>query len=56
MFYKAVKRFLDILFSIILLILLSPVMLLTAIAVKIDSRGPALFCQERLGIKQRFSA
>lgn len=53
MFYKAVKRFLDVLFSIILLILLSPVMLLTAIAVKIDSRGPALFCQERLGYKTK---
>lgn len=53
MFYKAVKRFLDIIFSIVLLIILLPIMLLTALAIKIDSRGPVLFRQERLGYHKK---
>ena len=42
MFYNFAKRFFDILFSIILLIVFMPVILLTAIAIKLDSRGPVL--------------
>lgn len=53
MLYKAVKRFLDIFFSFILLIILLPIMLLTALAIKIDSRGPVLFRQERLGYRKK---
>lgn len=47
--YKVVKRIMDFLLSLILLIVLSPVMLIVAIAVKIDSKGPVLFKQERSG-------
>lgn len=47
--YKVVKRVVDFLLSLILLIILSPIMLIVAIAVKIDSKGPALFKQERSG-------
>jgi len=43
------KRLLDLLLSLIAIVLLSPVMLLTAIAVRLDSPGPALFLQPRLG-------
>lgn len=43
------KRALDILASLVLLLLLSPVILLTAIAVRLDSRGPALYLQKRVG-------
>jgi Undecaprenyl-phosphate glucose phosphotransferase len=43
------KRAFDIVFSLIGIILFSPVMLLTAIAVKLDSRGPVLFKQKRHG-------
>ena len=39
---QALKRAFDIVGSSVLLILLSPVMLLTAIAIKLDSRGPVL--------------
>lgn len=43
-----VKRFIDILLSSIAVIILSPLMLIIAVAVKLDSNGPALFKQERL--------
>ncbi|MBU0755587.1 MAG: sugar transferase [Planctomycetes bacterium] len=43
------KRFFDITGSAIMLILFSPVMLLTALAIKITSRGPVIFRQQRVG-------
>lgn len=43
------KRIFDIIFSIIGIILFSPIMLLTAIAIKLDSRGPVFFKQKRHG-------
>ncbi|HVZ67351.1 MAG TPA: sugar transferase [Patescibacteria group bacterium] len=42
MLYDFTKRILDIIFSIILLILFSPIFLITAIAIKLDSPGPVL--------------
>lgn len=45
----AMKRIGDILLSMVLLILLSPVMLVIAIGVKVSSPGPVLFRQERIG-------
>ena len=45
----AVKRVLDIIFSIALLIFLAPLIALTAIAVRIDSAGPILYRQTRVG-------
>ena len=45
----ATKRALDILTSTIGLVLASPVLLLVAIAVKLTSKGPALYHQERVG-------
>ena len=50
MYKNCVKRILDILISLIALILLSPVLLITAIAVKLDSKGSAIFRQTRLGL------
>ena len=44
-----VKRFLDYLFSLLAIILLSPFMTLTAIAVKISSSGSIIYKQERIG-------
>ena len=43
-----VKRFFDVVFSLALLVLASPVMLLIAIAVKACDGGPVLFTQDRL--------
>lgn len=39
--------------ALLLLILLSPVLLLIALAIKLESRGPVLFVQERLGLRKR---
>ncbi|MBO7657082.1 sugar transferase [Candidatus Saccharibacteria bacterium] len=47
--YKVVKRVLDVLFAFIALVILSPVFLIVAILIKIDSPGPVLFKQERVG-------
>ena len=43
------KRAFDVIFSLIGVILFSPVMLATAIAIKLDSKGPVLFKQQRHG-------
>ena len=47
--YLHIKRILDIIFSFIGIIILSPIFLLVAIAIKIDSKGPVIFKQKRLG-------
>lgn len=50
MYERYVKRILDFIFAIILLIILSPIMLIAAIAIKIeDPKGPVLFKQKRPG-------
>lgn len=49
MYYKYVKRLLDIFISLIGIIILSPLLLITAIFIKIDSKGPVIFKQKRLG-------
>lgn len=46
--YRFLKRAFDIFASVIAVILLSPVFLIIAIAIRIDSKGPVLFRQERL--------
>ena len=43
------KRSLDVLLSIVLLLVMIPVLLVVALAVKLDSRGPVLFRQNRYG-------
>lgn len=43
------KRSFDIIFSLLGIILLSPIMIATAIAIKLDSKGPVLFKQDRHG-------
>jgi exopolysaccharide biosynthesis polyprenyl glycosylphosphotransferase len=50
-YYLRLKRFIDLLLSSIFLIATTPIMLLTAIVIKIDSKGPIFFAQERLGLK-----
>jgi Undecaprenyl-phosphate glucose phosphotransferase len=45
-----VKRTIDIAGSLILLIILSPIMMLVAMLVKLDSAGPVFFTQERMGL------
>ncbi|WP_373797379.1 sugar transferase [Jeotgalibaca porci] len=54
MFYLKIKRVIDFVLSSIGLILLSPVFLLLIIAIKIDSPGPVLFKQKRVGIQKQY--
>ena len=43
------KRCFDFLFSLLLLIVISPLLVIVAIAIKVESPGPVIFKQERLG-------
>ena len=47
--YKNVKRALDVTFSLLGTAVSSPILLAVAAAIKIDSKGPVIFKQERLG-------
>jgi exopolysaccharide biosynthesis polyprenyl glycosylphosphotransferase len=44
------KRALDLIVAVILGVILSPILLLIALAIRITSRGPVLFRQERIGL------
>jgi exopolysaccharide biosynthesis polyprenyl glycosylphosphotransferase len=48
-----IKRAMDIVLSAALLVILSPLFLITAIAIKLDSPGPVLYLQERIGLNKR---
>ena len=49
-FYEALKRLMDIVFSLILLILFSPLILIVSAAIKLDTKGPILAdTPERVG-------
>lgn len=47
--YSAVKRGLDFVFATVFLILLAPLFVVVAIAIKLDSKGPVFFRQTRTG-------
>jgi lipopolysaccharide/colanic/teichoic acid biosynthesis glycosyltransferase len=51
--YLLGKRFMDLALAGTVLIVLSPLMLLVALAIRLDSPGPALFVQERVGARPR---
>jgi exopolysaccharide biosynthesis polyprenyl glycosylphosphotransferase len=50
---QAVKRLVDVLGAFVGICLLSPLLLLIAIAVKVTSKGPVLFVQKRYGYRRR---
>lgn len=52
-FKFAAKRAFDVVVSALLIVLLSPVLLATAIAIKLDSRGPVFFRHRRIGMRGR---
>jgi exopolysaccharide biosynthesis polyprenyl glycosylphosphotransferase len=47
---KKLKRLMDILLSLILIIITFPITLLTSIAIKLESKGPIFYRQERMGM------
>jgi Undecaprenyl-phosphate glucose phosphotransferase len=51
--YCVGKRIFDIVFSIFAILLSSPLMLVIALAIKLTSRGPVLFSQERISLNGR---
>lgn len=48
--YLLIKRIADILFSLFLLIVISPILVVVAILIKLESKGPVFFKQKRLGL------
>lgn len=50
MYRKFGKRAIDTVLSLLALVILSPLLLITAIAIKLSSPGPVLFQQQRLGL------
>jgi len=50
---RLLKRTTDLLISFTMLIALIPVIILTAILIKLDSKGPVFFSQERVGEKRK---
>ena len=46
---RAAKRLFDIFVALLALTVISPILLIIAIAIKLDSKGPVLFTQERVG-------
>ena len=48
-----VKRLIDILGAVVLIIVFSPFMLIAAIGIKLTSKGPLIFKQERVGLHNR---
>ncbi|EGD30839.1 sugar transferase [Streptococcus sanguinis] len=51
--YKFFKRTLDIVLSFLGMIVLSPFFLLLVLAIKLDSKGPVLFKQKRIGLHKK---
>jgi len=47
--YLKIKRLIDIILSLIGIVVLSPIFLILIIAIKIESKGPVLFKQKRIG-------
>jgi O-antigen biosynthesis protein WbqP len=52
--YLKIKRLFDIILSILGIIVLSPIFLILIIAIKLDSPGPVLFKQKRVGIHKTY--
>ena len=50
MYRKTIKRILDFILALIILLIFWPLYLLLFLAIKIDSRGPVFFSQKRVGI------
>ena len=49
MYRNVIKRLLDVIFAWVILVVSAPVLLLIALAVRLDSKGPAVFAQRRIG-------
>lgn len=53
LFNRMLKRTFDVLFSVLAIIIVSPIMILTAIMIKLTSLGPVIFKQKRVGLNKK---
>jgi len=51
--YFVLKRIMDVIISTISLVVFSPMLLFIALVIKLDSKGPVLFRQERVGLNEQ---
>jgi lipopolysaccharide/colanic/teichoic acid biosynthesis glycosyltransferase len=49
--YRAIKRTIDVIGSLLMIILMAPMFLIIALAIKLTSKGPVLFKQQRIGYR-----
>ena len=49
---RVVKRLIDLILSALITIVLSPILLILVLAIKLDSKGPVLFRQKRIGVNK----
>lgn len=52
--YVRIKRILDLVITLVAVVCLSPLFVLIAVWIKIESKGPVLFCQKRVGIGKSY--
>lgn len=52
MYVKLIKRLIDIVLSFIGIVVLSPILLVVAVAIKVDTKGHVLFKQKRIGFNK----
>lgn len=52
MYRKYIKRIIDFILSLVAIVIFSPFLLLIAILIKLDSEGPVLFKQKRIGMNK----
>lgn len=50
---RMIKRCIDLLLSAVIILVLLPVFLILILAIKLDSKGPVLFTQKRIGLNKR---
>lgn len=51
--YARIKRILDVILSVLLIVAVSPIMLIIGVAIKLNSKGKIFYVQERLGLEKR---
>ena len=49
---RILKRLMDFVLAALIMIVLSPVLLVLIVAIKLDSKGPVLFQQKRIGVNR----
>lgn len=53
LFNRTVKRMMDLVGAVLVMILFSPIMLITALVIRVTSSGPVIFSQERVGLHNK---